>query len=139
MSCPINNFDDFDQQAKSYDKKLARVKCAQAFVENIKNTVQIKPHFLALDYGCGTGLVSFPLQPFLQKIILMDNSPSMLAALEEKIKNYHIKNMFPRQLDLTQDILPAEHFNLIYTHMTLHHIPNTINFPLFFMVAEKTA
>lgn len=33
--------------------------------------------------------------------------------------------MKPIKLDLTSDPLPNEHFDLVYTMMTLHHIPDT--------------
>ena len=79
----------------------------------------------ALEYGCGTGLVSFALQPQLGHITLADSSTGMLAVLREKIAAGNIQNMTPVQLDLITDPLPAERYQLIYTLLTLHHIPDT--------------
>ena len=39
----------------------------------------------ALDYGCGTGLLSFPLKDELGHITLNDNSAGMLEVVQEKI------------------------------------------------------
>jgi ubiquinone/menaquinone biosynthesis C-methylase UbiE len=79
----------------------------------------------ALEYGCGTGLLSFALQPHLEHISLADSSEGMLAVLDEKITANGITNMHPRKLDLVTDPLPAERYDLIYTLMTCHHIQDT--------------
>lgn len=47
----------------------------------------------ALEYGCGTGLLSFNLQPFLGKIVLADTSEEMLEVLKEKIAASQIKDV----------------------------------------------
>jgi hypothetical protein len=49
----------------------------------------------------------------------------MLAVLREKIAASQVQNLTPRPLDLLTDPLPAERYQLIYTLMTLHHIPDT--------------
>jgi len=79
----------------------------------------------ALDYGCGTGLLSFALHRDLGHITLADSSAGMLAVLREKIAAAKVDNLTLRQLDLAADALPAERFDLVYTLMTLHHIPDT--------------
>jgi len=45
-----------------------------------------------------------------------------LEVTAEKIEAAGAGDMKVRNLDLTQDPLPAERFDLIYTMMTLHHI-----------------
>jgi len=79
----------------------------------------------ALEYGCGTGLLSFALQPFLGSITLADSSSGMLEVLQEKIDANAITNMKRILLDLVKDLLPTEKFDLIYTLMALHHITDT--------------
>jgi ubiquinone/menaquinone biosynthesis C-methylase UbiE len=78
----------------------------------------------AFEYGCGTGLLSFALQPYLGHITLADSSPGMLSVLQEKIAASGVPNMTPVKLDLEIDPLPVERYQLIYTLMTLHHIPD---------------
>jgi len=48
----------------------------------------------------------------------------MLAVLTEKIANAGIGTMTPVRLDLTADPVPSERYGLIYSLMTLHHIPD---------------
>jgi ubiquinone/menaquinone biosynthesis C-methylase UbiE len=49
----------------------------------------------------------------------------MLAVLDGKIKTAGVANMHPLLLDLTRDPLPSTRFDIIYSLMTLHHIPDT--------------
>jgi ubiquinone/menaquinone biosynthesis C-methylase UbiE len=116
---------EFDQKAAQWDAKPARVERAQAVAAGIQAALPLSPHLTALEYGCGTGLLSFALQPQLGHITLADSSSGMLAVLREKIAAANIQSMTPLQLDLSVDPLPAERYQLIYTLMTLHHIPDT--------------
>ena len=116
---------EFDQKAAQWDAKPVRVERAHAVADSIKAALPLSPRLNALEYGCGTGLLSFALQPYLGHITLADSSSGMLAVLREKIAAASIQNMTPLQLDLITDPLPAERYRLIYTLLTLHHIPGT--------------
>jgi len=115
----------FDASARTWDCDPVKQARALAVAEGIRSLVPITPQMHALEYGCGTGLLSFALQPHLGQISLADSSAGMLAVLEEKITANRITNMHPRQLDLVTDPLPAERHDLIYTLMTCHHIKDT--------------
>ena len=115
---------DFDLIAKEYDSVPRRIERARAVAEAIKTNLHLSPPMKAFEYGCGTGLLSLELQPYLGHITLADSSPGMLAVLEGKIKSSGIQNMTPLRLDLSTDPLPQERYHLIYTLMTLHHIPD---------------
>jgi ubiquinone/menaquinone biosynthesis C-methylase UbiE len=116
---------EFDQKASHWDAKPVRVERARAVADGIRAALPLFSSLTALEYGCGTGLVSFVLQPYLGHITLADSANGMLAVLREKIAASHVQNMTPRPLDLIIDPLPAERYQLIYTLMTLHHIPDT--------------
>jgi ubiquinone/menaquinone biosynthesis C-methylase UbiE len=115
----------FDAKARGWDSVPGRAERARAVAEAIRRRVPFAPDMNALEYGCGTGLLSFALQPFPGLITLADSSAGMLAALADKIAAAGVGNMFPLKLDLSADPPPAERFHLIYTLMTLHHIPDT--------------
>jgi ubiquinone/menaquinone biosynthesis C-methylase UbiE len=91
----------------------------------IRAAVPLGPDMRALDYGSGTGLLSFPLRDALGHITLKDSSAGMLAVAAEKIAAQGIANMSTRQADLTAEPLPEERYELIVSAMTLHHIPDT--------------
>ncbi len=116
---------EFDQKAAQWDAKSVRVERAQAVAESIKVAVPLSRDMTALEYGCGTGLVSFALQPQLGHITLADSSTGMLDVLREKITTANVQNMTPLRLDLLTDPLPPERYHLIYTLLTLHHITDT--------------
>jgi ubiquinone/menaquinone biosynthesis C-methylase UbiE len=116
---------EFDQKAQDWDTRSVNHERAQAVAEGIQSAVPLSPHMTALEYGCGTGLLSFALQPCLGHITLADSSSGMLTVLRAKIAAANVGNMIPLQLDLMIDPLPAERYHLIYTVMTLHHILDT--------------
>jgi ubiquinone/menaquinone biosynthesis C-methylase UbiE len=115
-------FMDFDQKARHWDSNPVKIKRAKTIADEIIGRVPLSVHMTALEYGCGTGLLSFALHPYLGQIALADSSPGMLTLLKEKIVSSGLKNMIPLRLDLTIDALPTERYDLIYTLMTLHHV-----------------
>jgi ubiquinone/menaquinone biosynthesis C-methylase UbiE len=113
---------NFDERAKDWDSDPNKVERARAVAEAIRNAVPLTANMSALEYGCGTGLVSFALQSDLGQITLADTSQGMLDVLSEKITAAGVTNMHPIRLDLSTDPLPAERFDLTYSLLTLHHI-----------------
>ena len=115
----------FDERAKDWDADPMKVARARAVADAIRAALPPGPGRHALEYGCGTGLLSFALRPDLGQIVLADTSPGMLDALAGKIAATGAADMHPLRLDLAADPLPAERFDLVYSLMTLHHVPGT--------------
>jgi ubiquinone/menaquinone biosynthesis C-methylase UbiE len=118
---------NFDERAKDWDSDPKKVERAQAVADAIRKAVPLAKSMNALEYGCGTGLVSFALQSDLGCITLADASQGMLDVLSEKIIRAGVTNMRPLRLDLSVDPIPAERYHLTYSLLTLHHIANTKN------------
>lgn len=112
----------FDEKAKHWDESPHIVARAGAVAAGVRAHVSLKKTMTAFEYGCGTGLVSFHLQPDLRHITLADTSSGMLDVVKRKIQAANVANMTPLQLDLLYDPVPEERFDLIYTSNTLHHI-----------------
>lgn len=115
----------FDERAKDWDSDPAKVERARVVAEAIRAAVPLRPDMTALEYGCGTGLLSFALQPEFDSITLADTSQGMLDVLSEKIKAAGVANMHPVRLDLSSGPPPDSRYGIIYSLMTLHHIPDT--------------
>jgi ubiquinone/menaquinone biosynthesis C-methylase UbiE len=113
---------NFDERARDWDSDPWKVERARVVADAIRNTVPLSTRMKALEYGCGTGLLSFALQPDLCEITLADTSLGMLNVLSEKITGARVTNMRPVRLDLLSDPLPAEQYDITYSLMTLHHI-----------------
>ena len=116
---------NFDERAKDWDSDPAKVDRARAVADAIRVAVDIRPGMTALEYGCGTGLLSFFLQDDFASITLADTSQGMLEVLSDKIKAAKTAHMHPVRLDLAVDPLPAQKFHVTYSLMVLHHIPDT--------------
>ena len=113
---------NFDEQAKDWDSDPKKIERAKTVAQAIRSAIPLTSKMTALEYGCGTGLLSFALQSDLGQITLADTSQGMLDVLGEKIAAAGVTNMRPARLDLSTDSLPAERYDLTYSLMTLHHI-----------------
>lgn len=115
---------NFDERAKDWDSDPKKVDRARVVADAIRASVHIRPGMTALEYGCGTGLLSFFLQEDFASITLADTSQGMLEVLSGKIKVAKTAHMHPVRLDLAVDPLPAQKFDITYSLMVLHHIPD---------------
>ena len=115
----------FDSKARQWDENPVFRDRAEKIAAGIRAAVPLSRSMSALDYGSGSGLLSFPLKDELGRITLKDTSAGMLAVAEEKIAAQGVTNMRARHMDLTAAPLPDERYDLIYSSMTLHHIPDT--------------
>jgi len=113
---------NFDEHAKDWDSDPKKVERARVVAKAIRNAVPLSADMNALEYGCGTGLLSFVLQENLGQITLADTSQGMLDVLSEKIAKTGVTNMHPVRLDLSTDALPTEKYQITYSLMVLHHI-----------------
>jgi ubiquinone/menaquinone biosynthesis C-methylase UbiE len=116
---------NFDKNAKDWDSDPKKVERARTVADAIRKKVELRPGMTALEYGCGTGLLSFFLQDEFASITLADTSRGMLDVLSDKIKAAKAAHMHPVRLDLATDPLPADRFDIVYSLMVLHHISNT--------------
>ena len=112
----------FDQAATAWDEKPARVALARAVAEAIINQVNLSGTMNAMEFGCGTGLISMALAPMVRQVLAVDMSENMLAVLDKKIKQNQIENISTRRMDLSKDELLDNRFDLIFSGMALHHV-----------------
>jgi ubiquinone/menaquinone biosynthesis C-methylase UbiE len=113
---------DFDDKAKTWDSDPVKQERAEAVAAAIRQRIPLSSAWRAIEYGCGTGLLSFALHADLGAITLADASLGMLAVLEAKLAAAQLDHLHPLRLDLTCDPLPSDRYDLIYSLMTLHHV-----------------
>ncbi|KAJ9137856.1 Methyltransferase type 11 [Pleurostoma richardsiae] len=87
-----------------------------------------------LEIGCGTGLLSFRLAPYVRSILAIDAAQGMISALEQKLaRDTGVKNIRPLCVMLEDPEDPAlppgpdvsgprKKFDLVTSHLVLHHI-----------------
>jgi len=69
-------------------------------------------------------LLSFQLKDYFKTITLTDNSEGMIKVLQDKIVKEGVKNFKPLHIDSLNGDLKTKEYDVIYTLMTLHHIPD---------------
>jgi len=67
---------DFDKEAAKWDENPGRVKLANEVADSIIREAAPSAGMDALDFGCGTGLVTLRIQPLVGSITGADSSPS---------------------------------------------------------------
>lgn len=122
MSSALNK-ERFDKLAKEWDSKPQRVESAMTFVDKIISCINkdIK-NFDILDYGCGSGLVSFGFANKVNSIDGLDNSVEMVKVYNDKADKINLTNIRSSLHDINKDDLPLDRYDLIATNMTMHHI-----------------
>jgi len=116
----------FDDLAKEWDQNPLIVERTQKLYNAINKCGYVTRNSICLDYGCGTGLLSFYFQTLAEKIYLADSSKGMLSELESKIKKLEIKNMHPHFILNSKELKIFKDVNVIYCNMSLHHVEDVI-------------
>ena len=113
---------EFDIKALTWDNNPLFVERSKHIADKIREHVPLNKEMEGFEYGCGTGLISFNLLPYLKTITLADSSDGMLEVLKQKIQKNNIISMNVLKTDLMVNEIPEKKFDIIYTALTLHHI-----------------
>lgn len=112
----------FDLNARDWDKNPAISQRSEAIAKLIRKKFQPGSVYSALEFGSGTGFLSFLLKDVFFYITLMDSSKEMTRIAREKIALTGINNIFPVLFDLEKKNYKKKTFDVIYSQMTLHHV-----------------
>lgn len=115
----------FDEKARTWDSNPLYLERSLAIEKIIRQRIPLHSNQIALDYGAGTGILSFLLKDSVKEIILMDNSTEMLKVTDEKIHAVGARNLKALFFDLEKNDYTADSFDLIYMQMVLHHVQDT--------------
>ena len=75
-----------------------------------------------LEFGCGTGLISFYLWNETAHFTLLDLSEGMIEVVNQKIKTHNFANMTAIVGDIFSAQIQERHYHVIYSSMALHHV-----------------
>ncbi len=107
---------NFDEAALTWDTPMRRER-ALALAEAIREAWGVAPR-TALDFGCGTGLLTFALCPYIYEISGYDPSKEMGRIFEAKRSMCQADNV---RL-VTQAQMREHAYDVIFSSMVLHHI-----------------
>lgn len=115
----------FDERARIWDSNPVNWERSAAIANRIQQRIDLHPGMVAMEYGAGTGILSFMLKDAVREITLMDNSVEMVKVMEEKIKNERVSHLKPMYFDLETAEYNGKTFDLIFTQMVMHHVRDT--------------
>jgi ubiquinone/menaquinone biosynthesis C-methylase UbiE len=113
---------NFDEKAKTWDSNPSNLERSEAIAKKILRNIKLHTGLTALEFGAGTGILSFLLKDYLKEITLMDSSIEMVKVMNDKIQNGHIDHLIPLFFDLEEAEYRSATFDLIFTQMALHHV-----------------
>ena len=133
----------FDSKAADWDDNPRRVENARNIAAAIKTAIPLSKTMCAMEFGCGTGLVSREIFPpersergpanagqrpkgeaTVGRIVAIDLSPGMIEQLQKRIAEAGLQNITAQCCDIFTNP-PAGPFDLIFSAMALHHVPDT--------------
>jgi len=115
---------EFDARARTWDNDKMHMDRSVAIAAGIETRIPIQTSMKVLEYGAGTGILSFLLKDRFSEITLMDNSQEMIKVCQEKCEYHQTNHIFPRVFDLEHRDFDGK-FDLIYTQMVMHHVDDT--------------
>jgi len=111
----------FDARAHEWDKDKMHMERSVAIAAELEKMIPLDHSMKVLEYGAGTGILSFLLKDRFSEITLMDNSQEMIKVCEAKTKYHKTNHIIPIWFDLEHKNFDGK-FDLIYNQMVLHHI-----------------
>jgi precorrin-6B methylase 2 len=105
-----DNSEYWDGRAASFAKTAGQSSYAQSFFELLR----LQPHYNILDVGAGSGALSLPLAQLGHRVLALDFSEKMLAALTNQAAQNNIHSIETRHFDINCNwaaagILPKSH------------------------------
>ena len=114
----------FDKMSQQWDQDSMRNKIALNVARTIHKQLETLKNFKILDFGCGTGLLSFYFYPNAQKVDGVDTSEGMVDAFNKKAQENQYTNARARLFDIEKDTLPSGEFDIVMSSMVFHHLKN---------------
>jgi ubiquinone/menaquinone biosynthesis C-methylase UbiE len=116
---------DFNQAARQWDSNNIHVQRSEALAKTLLVRIPLNNKMSALEFGAGTGILSFMLADTLGSIRMVDSASEMVAVMQEKVDALGSTNVHPMQLDLTKERYDGETFDLVFSQMAMHHVADT--------------
>lgn len=112
---------EFDARAREWDKDKIHMDRSISIAAELEKMIPLNPSMKALEYGAGTGILSFLLKDRFSQITLMDSSQEMIKVCVEKTEYFKTNHIQPIWFDLEHKDYD-DRFDIIYNQMVLHHV-----------------
>ena len=139
---PPKGNEHFNAEAAAWDQNpdvhKASALALEAILTNVPSLKSNPKALNVLEIGCGTGLLSFLIARHVRFLTALDSAQGMIDALNIKLSSQpSVQNILPISAELsdpndsrismdpvTQQAVPSRRFDLIISHLVLHHIPS---------------
>jgi SAM-dependent methyltransferase len=141
-SNPSKGNERFNAEAAQWDQNPSVHTASALALESILShipSLQSRPQtFDVLEIGCGTGILSFLIAPHVRSLTAVDTAQGMVDALKVKLDaKPDVRHILPVAAGLedpndsilsldpvTKSHVKERRFDLIISHLVLHHIPS---------------
>ena len=112
----------FNQAAEGWDKGDMRQNIAHNVFQTISSRISLLNNMSIMDFGAGTGLLSFKIAPMVKEVVGVDLSEKMLEQLEGKNSDkLRVEALCHDICDVPLD----KKFDGIVSSMAMHHVEDT--------------
>lgn len=112
----------FNQVAQDWDKGDMRQTIAHTVFQTIVSRIALLNHMNIMDFGCGTGLLSFKIAPMVKSVVGVDLSEKMLEQLESKNSDtLRVESVCRNICEMPLE----KRFHGIVSSMAMHHVDDT--------------
>lgn len=112
----------FDNAAAQWDMGDTRQNIASAVFQTLSSRIALLKSMDIMDFGAGTGLLSFKIVPLVRSVVGVDLSTKMLDQISAK--NTEAVKVTPLCQDICVNPL-HEQFHGIVSSMAMHHVEDT--------------
>lgn len=110
----------WDNQASAYDNRVLKM-YKNAYDLSIQKVLSVlSPDQQVLEIGCGTGIISLGIAPYVERVIATDISPQMISVARSKAESSSVSNVDFRVCDGYAVPYDDESFDVVLLFNTLH-------------------
>jgi 2-polyprenyl-3-methyl-5-hydroxy-6-metoxy-1,4-benzoquinol methylase len=113
---------NFDTDAASWEDNPMRVRLAEQIVGAIADQIVLTSDMMVMDFGCGTGLISRRILPFVHSVVGVDSSPGMLEMFKRKAAEGGLGGIGCRLVHIDNGDVLSGNYDVVVSGMTLHHV-----------------
>lgn len=121
-------------QAAAWDSHPFIIGWTALAAQELPKVLAMRKEMTCMELGCGTGFLTKDIAPLVHEVLGVDNSPGMMREYRRKAEahdNMHASCLLitgPGQLEEHNGAVKGvqEGFDLIYSNLTFHHIPEPL-------------
>ena len=117
-----DGLDRFSAHADTWDEKPGAAERAQSVAAAIRATIHLTGEESALEIGGGTGLLARALANDIDRALVTDVAPGMVAVAERVLADDAYAGWRAGLFDVERDAPPDERFDLVLSQLALHHM-----------------